>query len=507
MKIFACEQIKAIDDYTIKNEPVASVDLMERAAGQLLKWYMARFERSKRIIIFAGPGNNGGDGLALTRLLSESRYNAEIHYVDYTDKVSEDWKINYQRLEKQGKAPFYYLKKIDHFPVVCSDDIIVDAIFGSGLTRPADGLAAEVIRQINKIDCYVISVDIPSGLFGEDNSHNVPENIINADFTLSFQFPKLSFMFAENQTYFGEWHILPIGLHPVAIRDTKGPWTYLGEKDIYPLLMRRNKFDHKGNFGHGLLIAGSQSKMGAAVLAAKAALRSGIGLITCHVPSDCGAIIQTSLPEAMVRNDNNESVFSTVGEIDSFTSVGAGPGLGAETKTQEAIRDLLTTCKKPLVLDADAINILGINNKWLSLLPPYTILTPHPKEFERIAGKTASGYERLQKQISFSEKFNCIVVLKGAHTCISIPDGKVFFNSTGNPGMATAGSGDALTGIILSLLSQGYPPENAAITGAYVHGLAGDIAAKKSCFESIIASDIIDNIGDAFNTIRQKEVQ
>jgi NAD(P)H-hydrate epimerase len=507
MKIFRCDQVKEIDSYTIKNEPVASIDLMERAALKLHEWFVQHFDRSGRVIIFAGPGNNGGDGLALAGLLSESRYSAEIHYVDYTDKVTEDWKINHQRLEKQEKVPFNYLKKIDQFPVICSDDIIVDAIFGSGLTRPADGLAAEVIRQINMMDCTVVSIDIPSGLFGEDNSHNVPENIINADYTLSFQFPKLSYMFAENQIYFGEWHILPIGLHPVVIRDIKTPWSYLGERDIYPLLLRRGKFDHKGNFGHGLLIAGSQNKMGAAILAAKAALRSGIGLITCHVPSGCGSIIQTSLPEAMVQSDNDETVFSAIGETDSFTAIGAGPGIGTEAKTQEAVYDLLTTSKKPLVLDADAINILGINNKWLSLLPPYSILTPHPKEFERIAGKTVNGYERLQKQISFSEKYSCIVVLKGANTSISLPNGTVFFNSTGNPGMATAGSGDVLTGIILSLLSQGYSPENAAITGVYVHGQAGDIAAEKSCFESVIASDIIDNIGDAFKTIRQKEVQ
>jgi NAD(P)H-hydrate epimerase len=392
---------------------------------------------------------------------------------------------------------------MDQFPVICSDDIVIDAIFGSGLKRPADGLAAGVIRQINQIDCTVIAVDIPSGLFGEDNSRNTPDNIIKADITLSFQFPKLSFLFVDNYPFVGEWHLLPIGLHPNAIRDTETPFHFTEEKDIAPLLKRRAKFDHKGMFGHGLLIAGSQSKTGAALLAAKAALRSGIGLITCHVPWGSGSVIQSSLPEAMIQPDKNQTVISQIENLLSFSAVGIGPGLGTGEETINAFHDLLKTCEKPMVMDADAINILGLNKDWISLIRPGTILTPHPKEFERIAGKTADGYSRLLKQISFSIEHKCIIVLKGAYTSISMPDGRVIFNSTGNPGMATAGSGDVLTGIILSLLAQGYSQENASVVAVYIHGLAGDIAAEKSSFESVIASDIIENTGNAFKRIRQ----
>jgi ADP-dependent NAD(P)H-hydrate dehydratase / NAD(P)H-hydrate epimerase len=507
MKIFRCEQIKAIDDFTIKNEPIASVDLMERAALKLFGWLTNRFDRSRRILIFAGPGNNGGDGLALARLLSENRYSPEVYYVHFTEKKSKDWEINRLRLEKTGKNTFNELSKIDQFPITYPDDIIVDAIFGSGLTKPVDGLAAEVIRQVNITGCTVISIDIPSGLFGEDNSDNVPENIISADYTLTFQFPKISFMFADNNVYVGDWQVLPIGLHDDAIRDIKSPYNYMEDKDINPFLKRRMKFDHKGNFGHGLLIAGSISKMGAAILAAKAALKSGIGLITCHIPSGCEPIVQTSLPEAMVHTDEYETFFSEVTESDLFNAIGIGPGIGTQLKTQNFLHDLLMSCNKPIVLDADAINILGINDKWLSIIPTGAILTPHPKEFERIAGKTADGYSRLMKQINFSEKYNCIVVLKGAHSSISFPSRKVFFNSTGNPGMATAGSGDVLTGIILSLLAQGYSSENAAITGVFIHGLAGDIATEESCYESVIASDIINNIGNAFKRLREKTLE
>src|SRR5450759_1928822 len=477
MKIFRCEQIKEIDEYTIKIEPIASIDLMERAAGQLFKWITDRFGRSEHIVVFAGPGNNGGDGLALARLLAANRYDTEIHYIRFTEKTSMDWEINRRRLETETSVPLNYLTSSDQFPVISSGDIVIDAIFGSGLTRPVEGLPGEVIKLINRIDATIISIDIPSGLFGEDNSKNFSDCIVKADYTLSLHFPKLSFMFAENAPYAGEWVVLPIGLNNNAIRNIISPYTLIGNSDVAPLLKKRNQFDHKGNFGHGLLVSGSSGKMGAAVLGAGAALRTGIGLITCHIPSCGSLIIQSALPEAMVKADKSEEYISDIGNTDSYSAVGVGPGLGTEPESQKALHNLLSECKKPLVIDADALNILSLNKKWLSLLPAGTVLTPHPKEFERLAGKTDNGFARLKRQIEFSKEYNCIVFLKGAHTSVTTPEGKVLFNSTGNPGMATAGSGDVLTGIILSLLSQGYTSENAAVLGVYLHGMAGDIAA------------------------------
>ena len=502
MKIFTSEQIREIDALTIQSEPISSIDLMERAAGQLYKWITAKFGRSEHIFVFAGPGNNGGDGLALARMLSENGYSVEVFYVKFTEKTTSDWELNRKRLGKSKITTFNNLTSIDQFPVLASDDIVVDAIFGSGLTRPVDGLAEQVIEQINLSDSIKISIDIPSGLFGEDNSSNNYNSIVKADFTLSFQFPKISFMFGDNAPYPGKWFVLPIGLDNNAIRKVNSPYSILRNDDIAPLLKKRNTFDHKGNFGHGLLISGSYGKMGAAILGATAALRTGIGLITCHVPS-CGvSIIQSTLPEAMVKADKKENLISEVGDIDAYNAIGMGPGVGTEQESQKALFNLLTHCKKPLVLDADALNILSLNKEWFSLLPAGTILTPHPKEFERLAGKSLNGFQRLEKQIEFSGKYNCIVVLKGAHTSVTTPEGLVAFNSTGNPGMATGGSGDVLTGIMLSLLAQGYTPYNTAVLGVYLHGLAGDIAAGESCFESIIASDIINCIGKAFNSIR-----
>jgi len=505
MKLFRSDQIKQIDEYTIKEEPVLSIDLMERAAGQVIRWYLPRFERSKRIFIFVGPGNNGGDGLAIARLLESNRYEAEVYYIEFTEKTSEDWKINLIRLKSETKVPVNYLNSIDKFPVISSNDIVIDAIFGSGLARQVKGLVEEVIKKINESNATIISIDIPSGMFGEDNSKNDYDNIVSADYTLSFHFPKLAFMFSENAKNLGEWEILPIGLSINAIRNIISPYNLLIKNEVAPLLKKRNKFDHKGTFGHGLLIAGSFGKTGAAVLGAGAALRTGIGLITCHIPSSSVAIVQCALPEAMVESDRNEKHLSEIGNADSFIAVGIGPGIGTEPESQKALHKLLAECKKPMVIDADGLNILSLNKDWLSLIPKGAILTPHPKEFERLAGKTENSFFRLKRQIDFSEEHKCVIVLKGAHTSITTPGGNVFFNSTGNPGMATAGSGDVLTGILLSLLAQGYTPENAAVLGVYLHGLAGDLAAEELCYESVIASDIIKNIAKAFNKIRDLE--
>ncbi len=502
MKIFRCDQIKDIDNYTVKHEPVSSADLMERAAGELYNWIKNRFGRSQKFSIFAGPGNNGGDGLVLARMLAVNRYDVKVYYIQFTEKQSGDWEFNAQRLKTETQVGLNIIENIDDIPNISSKEVIVDAIFGSGLARPVEGLPAEVIKKINMSGAKIVSIDIPSGLFGEDNITNNYENIVRANFTLSFQFPKLSFMFAENAHFTGKWEVLNIGLNSGVISSTFSPYTFIENPDIVPLLKTRSQFDHKGNFGHGLLVSGSCGKMGAAILGAKAALRTGIGLITCHIPACGNIIVQSSLPEAMVRMDNDEFHLSEVGITDIFNAVGVGPGIGTEQDSQKALFRLLSECRKPMVIDADALNILSLNKEWLSLLPEGTILTPHLKEFERLTGKTDSGFDRLSRQEEFSKKNNCIVVLKGAHTSITTPEGKVMFNSTGNPGMAKGGSGDVLTGIILSLLAQGYTPENASVTGVYLHGMAGDIASEELCYESIIASDIIDCIGKAFNEIR-----
>jgi ADP-dependent NAD(P)H-hydrate dehydratase / NAD(P)H-hydrate epimerase len=504
MKIFRCDQIKRIDEYTIRNEPVDSVDLMERAAEKLFDWYSERFDQSKQVYIFAGPGNNGGDGLALARMLYRKGYRPFVYFAGSSDNTSVEWKTNRSRLEKETEVPFKAITDSDQIPVFPGDAIIVDALFGSGFSRPVNGITADVIKKVNGSGCTIVSVDIPSGLFCEDNSGNDYDSVVRATFTLSFQFPKLSFMFPENEKFTGQWFILPIGLDESIIENTATPYRFLEAEMVKSLMKKRNKFDHKGSFGHGLLAGGSYGRMGAVVLGARAALRSGAGLVTCHIPLSGNLIMQCAVPEAMSIPDKLEKNISDIGETDSFSAIGIGPGMGTGKETVNGFHDFIVSCKKPLVIDADALNILSENKSWLRDLPDMTVLTPHPKEFSRLAGESDNSFERLRKQIDFSAENNCIVVLKGAYTSISEPGGMIWFNSTGNPGMATAGSGDTLTGIILSLLAQGYKPLDAALSGVYIHGLAGDIAAAGSSYESLIASDIIDHIADAFNRIRSE---
>lgn len=503
MKIFRSSEVKKIDEYTVKHEPVLPEDLMERAASKLFEWYAKRFPVAVPVYLFAGPGNNGGDGLALARIMADKSYKPKVFYVDIGGSISPVWKNKKDRLINETNVPFSVIKGIQDFPGINKGEVIIDAIFGSGLTRPVEGLAGEVVSKINHTGATVISVDIPSGLFGEDNSVSIPENIIKADYTLSFQFTKLSFMFPENEKYTGEWAVLPIGLHQDVINRMDTPWIFIDKDIVLPFIKKRNKFDHKGNYGHALLTGGSYGKTGAIALGAKAALRTGAGLLSCHIPSSGNIILQTYIPEAMVINDKSDKIITEKIVTDRYNALGIGPGMGTEQETQEVFHEMIKQSEKKIVIDADGLNILSMNKDWFFELPHEAVLTPHPKEFERLAGSSSDGYARLMKQMEFAQKYKCIVVLKGAYTSVASPGGKVWFNSSGNPGMATAGSGDVLTGMILSFLAQGYNALAAALTGVFIHGLAGDIAAERISGESLIASDIVDSVGEAFKKIRR----
>lgn len=502
-KIFTSKQIKSIDEYTIKNEPVSSFELMERASRELFARIAAIVNRNDEIMIFSGTGNNGGDGLAVARMLRESSYRVTVFVVNISPLRSDEWQKNLDKFNSTGGTGAVVIDEISSIPLITAGSVVIDAIFGSGLSRKPEGLALEVIKSINESEPFVISIDVPSGLTGEVLFTPDPNSIIKANHTLAIQFPRLSFMFRENSQFTGEWTVVPIGLHPAAIAQTETPYYYIQKSFIKTLLRRRLRFDHKGNYGHVLLVSGSTGKMGAAVLAARASLRIGAGLVSCHIPKVGNDILQIAVPEAMTIPDTDESLISGVDSPGNYDAVAIGPGIGMGEKTHNAVIKLIKECKSPLVIDADAINILGTKKEWLKMIHPNTIFTPHPKEFERIAGSSDGSFDRLRLQINFSINYKCIVVLKGANTSISLPDGRVFFNSTGNPGMATAGSGDVLTGIILGLLGQGYEPEWAALVGVYLHGLAGDIAAYEKCQESIIASDITEKLYAAYTKMHE----
>lgn len=488
MKLFTASQIRQLDQATIKREPVASIDLMERASEVLFKAFVERYEGGV-VHLFAGNGNNGGDALALARLLSVKRDSYDVKvYVFETDKRAIDcWK----NLERVGDVALTVIKSEDDIPDIEDGAVVVDGILGTGLSRPVRGLAAKLIEHINKSGAEVFAVDVPSGLFAEDNQRN-DGAIVKADVVVSFQFPKIAFLLSDKSEYIGEWEVWNIGLHQAAIQEKESKIFLLEGEEVEALLHIRAKFSHKGTYGHAFLVAGKTGMMGASVLATKACMRSGTGLVTTHVPRHSGSLLQATVPEALLSIDRSELMFTDELDLLDYSAVGVGPGIGVKKNTQEAFYYMLTHCQQPLIVDADALNILSMHKDWLVVLPENTILTPHPKEFDRLTKKHFSAYERWQSQLAFAQQYGVVVVLKGAHTTVAMPDGRCFFNTSGNTGMATGGSGDVLTGIILGLLAQGYSPENAALVGVYWHGKAADLYAEQYAEQTLTASDIID---------------
>ena len=497
MKIPNIQSARTADAYTIENEPISSVDLMERAATQIYFWLMKKLKTKEvSIKIFCGMGNNGGDGLVLARLLASNDIFAQVYIVHVSENFSHDCEVNYERLKEIPEVPMFGIFSKDDFPEINDNDIIIDALFGSGLSRPLEGLAADMVNHLNDNHAIRIAIDIASGLNADSIGGTGP--IIHADYTLSMQFPKMAFMYPENEPYVGKWEVLDIKIHPDYIENVETTNFYTTADVVKPLIHKRGKHSHKGTYGHALLIAGSTGKTGAAMLASESCLRSGVGLLTTHLPKSAMLPLQVYLPEAMISPDKSDNCFSKVPDLQPYNAIGVGPGLGKTEETANALKHLIQEVKVPMVLDADALNIISENKTWLSFLPENTIITPHPKEFERLFGKTDNSAQRIELQREMSKQYNIIIVLKGANTSITFPNGNCFFNSTGNPGMATAGSGDVLTGIILSLLAQRYTPEEAAIIGVFMHGRAGDSAAEKLGMEAMIAGDIVRNLDFRF---------
>ncbi len=496
MKLFNAQQIYAADKFTIEKQQITSDQLMERAAIQIFNWIHKRMQGAQvKIHLFCGIGNNGGDGIALARHLQEHGYNIAVYVVNYSKTRSKDFLINLERLKDRKVWP-EFLESDKTFPQIGRDDVIVDAIFGIGLNRPPDKWVMKLMEHLHKSEAFILSVDIPSGLF-TDKIPADASGIIKSNYVLSFQAPKLVFFLPETGIYVTQWEILDIGLDPEFLMTTETEYELIGKNEVLPVYKPREKFSHKGTNGHSLIIGGSHGKIGAVILASKACLNAGSGLVTAYVP-ECGYLpLQTALPEVMVITDDTQR---TIGKIDfdiDPSVVGVGMGLGTNEETVKALSDFLKKDKAPLVIDADALNIISENKEFLKMLPKQSILTPHPKELERLIGKWKDDFDKLKKVKAFSKKHDCIVLIKGAHT-ITVYDEKGYVNMTGNPGMATAGTGDILTGIVTGLVAQGYEPLNAAVFGVYLHGRAGDIAVENTGYQSLTASAIIDCIGKAY---------
>lgn len=502
MKIFTAAQIHELDKYTIEHEPVKGIDLMERAAKALAAAIMEEWADSTPMVVFAGPGNNGGDALAVARLLADAGYKVSVYLFNIHDKLSDDCAANRDRLVEQRKVQFTEISVNFDPPKLNADTVVVDGLFGSGLNKTLMGGFASLVKYVNQSPCQVVSIDLPSGLMCEDNTYNVNANIIRANLTLTIQQKKLSMLFADCQQFIGRLKVIDIRLSPEYIMQTEAKCRILEENDVAPLLRRRSDFANKGTMGHSLIVAGSFGMSGAAVLATKACLRSGVGKVTVYTPARNYDIMQISVPEAVLQLDKDDYEFSESVACDDFDSLGIGPGLGLSESTAVALIGQISRAKCPVVADADAINILASHQAWIQQLPKDIILTPHPKEFDRLMGSTsASAYDRLMRARQMAARIHGYIILKGHYSALCLPDGTVLFNPTGNSGMATAGSGDVLTGIITALLARGYDQRDACAIGMYLHGLAGDLAAKELGKESLIASDIINYLPKAFKRL------
>ena len=504
MKIFTAAQIHELDKYTIENEPIESIDLMERAAKALTRAIMDEYNSLMPVIVFAGLGNNGGDALAVARMLAENNYTVTVYLFNVNGKLSNDCAVNKVRLMDNRRVKnFIEVRQEFEPPVLEEGMLIIDGIFGSGLNKPLAGGFASLVKYINSSAATVVSIDVPSGLMTEDNTYNVRANIIHADLTLTLQHVKLAFLFKENQPYIGRLKVLDIRLSKEGIQKLDANYTMLEENDVRQMIQPRSAFAHKGDMGHALLIAGSYGMGGAAVLAAKACLRAGCGKLTVHSPKKNNMVLQISVPEAIIQLDREETTFSEPIDTEEYHVVGIGPGLGTSEQTAIAMISQIRRSQCPIVADADALNMLGTHRSWMQQLPKGMILTPHPKELDRMEGNCADSYERLVKASNLAERIQGYVILKGHYSALCMPDGHVIFNSTGNAGMATAGSGDVLTGIITGLLARGYKQAEACLLGMYLHGLAGDIAAKELGEESLIASDLIQYLPKAFKRLNE----
>ncbi|TBW29105.1 NAD(P)H-hydrate dehydratase [Gramella sp. KN1008] len=500
MKILSAEQLSEADKISIEKQKITSEELMERAATLVFDEIHKRLQGAPiPVKVFCGIGNNGGDGLVVARHLIQHGYEVTVFIVNYSDKRSDDFLANYEKLKKVSNDWPSLIKGEPDFPTLEPGDFVIDAIFGIGLNRPIEGWMADLVKLINQSQAFTLSVDMPSGLFS-DKVPGEEDAVIEADYTLSFQAPKIVFFLPETMDYVGDLQIMDIGLDREFLADIPSK-TFLINKDmVLPLYKQRRKNSHKGDYGHALIAGGSYGKIGSVLLTATAALKTGTGLCTVYIPK-CGyEIVQTGLPEAMVLTDTENNLLSSYPEDFKADVICFGMGVGTAEKSVKALKSFLKASTSPMLIDADGLNILSKNIELLSLLPENSILTPHPGELKRLVGEWKDDFHKLELVKDFSKEHGVIVVLKGAHT-FTINRDEIFINNSGNPGMATAGSGDVLSGIITSLIGQAYDPLVAAVLGVFIHGLSGDISAEKSGYESVLAGDIARNTGKAFQEL------
>lgn len=473
LKLLTAKQTKEADQYTILNEPIRSSDLMERACKAFVKVFLERLnDRKKTIIVFCGKGNNGGDGLAISRMLLDEGYqNLQVYIADFSDKASEDFELNLERLQLKDGVIFY-LKSAEDIDFQESD-VVIDALLGSGLSQPLEKDWERLVKKINQFPGFKISVDVPTGMPCEGELFS--DTIIKSDWVITFQRPKLNFLLPISSPFIKEWKVVNIGLNENYIQSTASPYFWFWKGDVQNYIKARQPFEHKGLLGHALIIAGDDETMGAALLCTEACHKSGAGLTSALIPEEGLRALNARVPEAMYVSR------AKINEInwDTYRVIGIGPGLGTSDESLEILKIVLQNFKKPMVVDADAINLLAKHPDLLSQLPENSVLTPHMKEFDRLFGTHDSWWKRIETALAQAVKWKIYIILKNRYTMIFTPEGICYFNSSGSPAMASGGMGDVLTGMITSMLAQRYPVEKAVQLAVFSHGYVGEQLAQK----------------------------
>ncbi len=487
MKILIDKQIHEADRATTEREPIAPLDLMERASEEIARWIGENVEPEHRLVFCCGKGNNGGDGLAVARMLHNAGFDCVVFFGADYNGVSPEMHANIERLPEGVEVYDITAEQ----PEIEADAVIIDALLGTGVEGDVREPLLGIIMWINGLPNRVISIDVPSGMATEWG--NGGKTIVRAETTLTLEFPKLALLLPEAGECAGNVVVLPIGLDGKFIEETKSPYYYITEESVAGMCKPRVKYSHKGTYGHALLVCGSQPMMGAAILAAGGALRSGCGLVTAHIPKEERFAMQANWPSAMLDFDTADCFSEVPENLERFSAIGAGCGLGKDEKTVDALGNLLSEAsvkRIPMLLDADALNIIATNPHLLKLIPAGSVLTPHPGELRRLIGEWTDDREKLSKTLELACKTDCVIIVKGAYSTVCIPDGRILFNSTGTPGMAKGGSGDVLAGYITGLMARGYTAEESAVIGVYAHGKAGEKAAEYYGGEAMNSADL-----------------
>lgn len=487
--IVTAAQQQLWDAYTIEHEGISSIELMERASKRWLE-HARPFLKPTLIHVFAGFGNNGGDALAIARMLHNEGFDVHLILCSFGKELSKDASTNLERLPEGIKISRPNSEEDLTQLGIRPEDIIIDGLFGSGLNRPLKGLFAATVEAINASSAQTLSIDIPSGL----SADILPEggfSAAKASATITFQAVKLSFLFPECAEYVGQWKVIDIGLSSGFIEHIELHGYLTNRSAAKKLIRPRSKFSHKGSYGHAAIVSGTKNTLGASILASKAAMLSGAGLTTLLSETEG---INLKYPELMVR---------ALREADHWErkTICIGPGLGTNQDSRKKLLKVLEQSQGPIVLDADALNLLAAETELLSRVPKSSILTPHPKELERLIGPTRNSLEQLDKARQFARKYNIVLLIKRAHTVVINSDGQAHFNTTGNNGLAKGGSGDVLSGMICGLLAQGYSSLSSAVLAVYVHGHAADLAIHTTSAMSLHPEAVLSALPQAFHEL------